>query len=97
MPAPLAPMNPNKVSSFLATYDQSYTAANCPLFTDGVTYFDMTKTGQYAYFLSNAWGCYFPHRKRQSTAFIDGRVKSSSFADFTIVGTNGWMGAIQVQ
>lgn len=96
MPAPKGPMNASKVSSFLATYDPAYTAANCPLFTDGVTYFDVTKTGQYAYFLNNSWGAYFPHRRRQSTAFIDGRVKSSSFADFTIVGTSPWMGAIQV-
>ena len=90
-------MNDNRVSGFIHDYDPTASAAKCPVFTDGVGYFDASKTGAYAYFLTNAWGCYFPHRNRQSTAFIDGHVKSSSFVDFTIVGTNAWMGSIQVE
>jgi prepilin-type N-terminal cleavage/methylation domain-containing protein len=90
------PMTENKVSSFISTYGASYTADRCPIFTDGVAYFDAAKTGQYAYFLNNSWGCYFPHRKRQGTAFIDGHVKTSSFANFTIVGTNSYLGVVQV-
>ena len=101
-PAPGGPMTINSVQTWLTNPSKTYTspnftAMNCPLFTDGVAYFDCTKTGTYAYFLNNSWGCFFPHRKRQSTAFIDGRVKTSSYADFTIVGTSGSDGAIQVQ
>lgn len=96
MPVPKGPMTERKVAAQLTATNPAYKAINCPLFTDGVKFFDVTKTGTYAYFLNNEWGVYFPHRKKQSTGYIDGRVKSSSYADFEITSTNGYTGAIQV-
>lgn len=96
MPAPKGPMTERKVAAQLAATNPAYKTSNCPVFTDGVKYFDVTQTGGYAYFLINSWGVYYPHRKRQSTGYIDGRVESNTFADLSITGTNGYTGAIQI-
>lgn len=96
MPTPKGPMTASKVEAQIAGVNKAYTASQCPVFTDGARFFDVTKTGSYAYFLNNQWGVYYPHRKRQNTAYIDGRVKMSSYADVAITSTNGYTGAIQV-
>lgn len=94
-PGPKGPMTIARTQAYIQTFNPAYTATNCPVFTDGVAYSDASQSGAYAYFVNNAWGCYFPHAKRQSTAYIDGRVTSNAFTDYTVTGTASSNGVIQ--
>lgn len=76
-----------KLQRMVSTSNANFTAARCPVITDGIWAFDAVNAGQYAYLVNNFQGCYYPHQGiTQNTAFSDGHVESNGRSNFILSG-----------